>query len=42
MKLNKKKDQNVGTVVPLKKENKILTRANMEINCRAETEGKAI
>jgi hypothetical protein len=32
----------MGTSVLLKKGNKILTEANMETNCGAETEGKAI
>jgi hypothetical protein len=32
----------VGTSVFIRKRNKILTRANMETKCRAETEGKAI
>jgi hypothetical protein len=36
--LKKMEDQSVGAS---KKENKILTGANMEIKCRAETEGKA-
>jgi hypothetical protein len=41
MKLKRKKDQSVGASV-LRKWNKILMGANMETNCRAETEGKAI
>jgi hypothetical protein len=31
-----------GCLDPSQKENKILAEANMEINCRAETEGKII
>ena len=42
MKLKKKEDQSVGASVLLRKGNKILTGANMETKCRAETEGKAI
>ena len=38
MNLREEEDQSVGAS---KKENKILTGANMEIKCRAETEGKA-
>jgi hypothetical protein len=39
MKLKKKEDQSVGALILLRR--KILTGANMEIKCRAETEGKA-
>jgi hypothetical protein len=39
MKLKKKKDQSVDASVLLRKGNKILTGTNMEIKCRAETEG---
>jgi hypothetical protein len=42
MKLKKKEDQSMGASVLLRKGNKILTGANMETKCRAETEGKAI
>jgi hypothetical protein len=35
----KKEDQSVGALVLLRKENKILTGANMETKCGAETEG---
>jgi len=42
MKLKKKEDQSVDLSVILKRGNKILTGGNMETNCRAETEGKAI
>jgi hypothetical protein len=42
MKLKKKEDQSVGALVLLRRLNKILIGANMEIKCRAETEGKAI
>ena len=35
-------DQSVSALVLLRKGNKILMGANMEITCRAETEGKAI
>ena len=38
----KKDNQSVGASVLLRKGNKILTGANMETKCRAETEGKAI
>jgi hypothetical protein len=41
MKLKKKEDQSVGASVLLRKGNKILTGANTETKCRAETEGKA-
>jgi hypothetical protein len=42
MKLKKKEDQSVGALVLLRKDNKILTGANTEAKCGAETEGKAI
>jgi hypothetical protein len=42
MKPKKKEDQNVDASVLLRRENKILTKGNMETKCRAETEGKAI
>jgi hypothetical protein len=42
MKLKKKEDQNVGSLVLLRKGNKILTGANMETKCGAGTEGEAI
>jgi hypothetical protein len=42
MKLKKKEDQSVGALVLLRKENKILTGANMKTKCRTETEGQAI
>ena len=42
MKLKKKEDQSVGALVLLRKGNKILTGANMETKCGADTEGKAI
>ena len=41
-KLKKKEDQSVDVSVLLRRENKILTRANMETKCGAETKGKAI
>jgi hypothetical protein len=41
MKLNKKEDQSVDALV-IRRGNKILTGANMETKCRAETEGKTI
>jgi hypothetical protein len=41
MKLKKKKDQSVDSLVLLKRGKKILTRANMEAKNGAETEGKA-
>ena len=41
MKLKKKEDQSVDTLILLRRENKILTGANMEIKCRAEIKGKA-
>jgi hypothetical protein len=40
MKLKKKEDQSASVL--FRKGNKILTGANMETNCRSETEGKAI
>ena len=42
MKSKKKEDQCVDTSVLLRKGNKILTGGNLETNCGAETEGKAI
>jgi hypothetical protein len=42
MKLKKKEGESVGTSVLLRRGNKILTRANMEIKCGPEPEGKAI
>ena len=42
MKLKKKEDQSVVTSVLLRRENKILTGANKETKCGAETEAKAI
>jgi hypothetical protein len=42
MKLKMKEDQSVGTLVFSRKWNKILTGANMEKKCRAESEGMAI
>ena len=42
MKPKKKEDQNVDASVLLRRGNKILTRGNIETNCGAETEGKAI
>jgi hypothetical protein len=42
MSLKKKEDQSVGALVLLRKGNKILTGANMDRKCRAETEVKAI
>jgi hypothetical protein len=42
MKLKKKEHQSMDTSVLLIKGNNILTGANMEIKCGAETEGKAI
>jgi hypothetical protein len=38
----KKEDQRVGPSVLFRRDNKILTGANMETQCGAETEGKAI
>jgi hypothetical protein len=42
MKVKKNEDQSVDVSVLLRRQNKILTRANMETKCGAETEGKAI
>jgi hypothetical protein len=42
MNLKEKKDQRVNASVCLSRGNKILTGGNMETNCGAETEGKAI
>jgi hypothetical protein len=42
MKLKKKDDQSVNVLVLLIRDNKLLTGANIEKNCGAETEGKAI
>jgi hypothetical protein len=42
MMLKIKKDQIVDASVLLRRGNKILTGANMETKCGAETEGKAI
>ena len=42
MKLKEKEDQSAGASVLLRKENKILTGANMDTECGAETKGKAI
>jgi hypothetical protein len=42
MKAKKKENQGVDASVPLRRGNKILTGGNMEMKCRAETEGKAI
>jgi hypothetical protein len=42
MKLKKKEDQSVDVSVLLRRGNKILTGANLETKCGAETEGKAI
>jgi hypothetical protein len=42
MKVKKKGDQSVDASVLLRRGNKILTRGNIETNCGAETEGKAI
>ena len=41
MKLKKKKDQSVSASVLLRKENKILLRANIETKYEAETERKS-
>ena len=41
MKPKKKEDQNVDASVFLRSVNEILTGGNMEIKCRAETEGNA-
>jgi hypothetical protein len=42
MKLKRKENQSVDASVLLRRGNKILTGANMETKCGAETEGKAI
>jgi hypothetical protein len=42
MKLKKKEDQSVDSLVLLIRENKILKGGNLETRSRAETEGKAI
>jgi hypothetical protein len=42
LKLKKKEDQSVGASVLLRKGNTVITGANMETKCRAETEGKSI
>jgi hypothetical protein len=42
MKLKKKEDQSVNSLVLLRRGNKIFMRGNMEIKCGAGTEGKAI
>ena len=42
MKLKKKEDHSVDVSVLLRRGNRILMGANMEIKCGAETEGKAI
>jgi hypothetical protein len=42
MKLKKKEEQSVGSLVFLRRGNKILMGASTEIKGRAETEGKAI
>jgi hypothetical protein len=42
MKLKKKEDLRVGTVVLLRSRNKILTRANTETKYGAETEGNVV
>jgi hypothetical protein len=42
MKLKKKKDRSVSTLVLLRKGDKILKGANIKKKCGAETEGKAI
>jgi hypothetical protein len=43
VKLKKKEDQSVdASLILLRRRNKILTGANMETKCGAETEGKAI
>ena len=41
MKLKKGEDKSVGSLVLLRKKNKILTGAYMETKYRAETEGKS-
>jgi hypothetical protein len=42
MKLKKKEDQGVDTLVPLRRGIKITMGGNSEKKCEAETEGKAI
>jgi hypothetical protein len=42
MKPKKKEDQSVDASVLFRRGNKMLTGGNMETNCGAETEGKAI
>jgi hypothetical protein len=42
MKLKEKEDQSVGASVLFRRGNKILTGANIETKCGAETEEKAI
>jgi hypothetical protein len=42
MKLKKKEEQSVGALVLLRRGNKILMGAKMEMKCGAETEGKTI
>jgi hypothetical protein len=42
MNLKKKEGQSVGALVLLRRSNKILRGANMDTNCGAETERKAI
>jgi hypothetical protein len=42
MKLKKKEDQNVDTLILLRRENKIPMARVTETKCGAETEGKAI
>jgi hypothetical protein len=42
MKPKKREDQNVDASVLLRSVNKLLTGGNMETECRAETDGKAI
>ena len=42
MKLKKKEDKSVDTLILLKKGNKILTEGDTEAKCGTETEGKTI
>ena len=42
MKFKKKDDQSVGASAHLRRGNKILTRADMEMKCGLEPDGKAI
>jgi hypothetical protein len=42
MKLKKKEEQGVNTLVLLRRGNKILMEGDTEKKCRTETEGKAI